>query len=500
MAACDGSYCPNTFVTTAGWILESEDGSEFISGVTTPSFSSECNGSYRAEISGILAIIHLTTFLPIKHDIGQISLVLGCDNTKALDQCFCSPASSRNPKQKHSNLLSAVSGLLLLDRVNISFRHIKAHQDDVVEFDKLPRMAKMNVRMDWLAKAGANLIKDNHLSAPKQSSHPLGFMAVSVHSRPVLHCLSSTLYNYISDKKIHEWWLSKDRYNLHDIPLIHWGICTSATATLPPSTHKFAAKWTSGHLGTGEKMVKWQFRPSDECPFCSTPGEDTAHILLCQHSSALEAWDEQLKKFASALQKWETHPSLMIALVEDLNSWRKKQPFSDINFLPTETQNPILHCRQLTYLRFLEGLIPKSMISLHNNYYRSKEKCRKTGTTCGKKVYKLCWQIINKLWIERNNQLHQTSRIDELQGLPQLCQSIRAEYALGLHRLPACEFSLYFSIPLETMLSKSTETLRTWLQTIRLGRELHGGIDVINDCYSSNGPSRSWLGLPKLQN
>lgn len=69
----------------------------------------------------------------------------------------------------------------------------------------------------------------------------------------------------------------------------------------------------------------------------------------------------------------------------------------------------------------------------------------------------------------------------------------------GLHRLPASEFSIYFTLPLDTLLIKPIEILQTWLQTIRLGWDLHGWIYRIVDCYSSNnGPSRSWLGLPPI--
>ena len=60
----------------------------------------------------------------------------------------------------------------------------------------------------------------------------------------------------------------------------------------------------------------------------------------------------------------------------------------------------------------------------------------------------------------RNEQLHDTERIYELQGLPVLKEAIHQEYGLGLHRLPAYEFSIYFSSPIDTMLKRNIESLR----------------------------------------
>ena len=56
IAVGDGSYCPHTHTTTAGWTIESENGQEYISGITVPMFSPDCHGAYRGEVSSLLAI------------------------------------------------------------------------------------------------------------------------------------------------------------------------------------------------------------------------------------------------------------------------------------------------------------------------------------------------------------------------------------------------------------------------------------------------------------
>ena len=106
--------------------------------------------------------------------------------------------------------------------------------------------------------------------------------------------------------------------------------------------------------------------------------------------------------------------------------------------------------------------------------------------------------MIFNIWSGRNAQLHETERIAQLHGLPQLKQAITQEFNLGLHRLPAHEFSIMFTTRMDIVLKRPIESLRHWLLTIRLGQELHGGIEQIQDEISENGPLRTWLGLHDL--
>ena len=151
-----------------------------------------------------------------------------------------------------------------------------------------------------------------------------------------------------------------------------------------------------------------------------------------------------------------------------------------------------------TYDRLLEGLIPCKVILFQDKYYREDHTSCKSGIQWGKKVYKLLWQLVHNIWGSRNQQLHETNRIAKLQGLPQVQEAIRSEYALGLHQLLACEFSIYFSTWLEILLKRPLLTLKHWLLTIWLGRNMFGRSEDIVDGFSCDGPLRSWLGLPKL--
>ena len=498
VAASDGSFCIDTSVTTAGWTLESRCGSQHISGIATPAFTTKCNGAYRGELAGLLSIVHMATYLCLSHNIPHTTITIYCDNVRALDIAFNKQSYTRNPSHKHSDIVSGIAGVLKLGIVSISFQHVYAHQDSTVPYEDLPREAQMNVRMDALAKTANRLVKQGSLHPPRVSNHPLGFLPVSVDNRWIHHQAKDMIYSFLSEKITHQWWLTKGRYTLQDIPSIHWDTCSSAAESQTRRRRQFMSKWASGCMGTGKNMRLWNLRAGDGCPFCLEPAEDTTHILRCQHQDAIAIWNAELDLLTNKLIHLGTSMELVAALVNDLKSWRYRQPFSDLIHIDVNLQPAIVAMRQITYDKVLEGLIPKTVIDYQDAIYRREENNRHSGKSWAKKVFNLFWNLIHKVWTARNEQLHNTARIFDLQGLQEVKTAISMEYALGLHRLPACEFSMMFSSPLDVLLKRSLQNLRHWLLTIRLGRELHGGSNLIIDQFSQNGPLRKWLGLPTI--
>ena len=124
----------------------------------------------------------MSTYLCVKNNVpsGRI----GYDNIRALETSFLGYHDLHNPKHKFSDLLSAISGLMKIRMTTASFQHIKVQQDNIIEYDKLNRISKMNIRIDWLAKMiGSTLIHEEKLIPPIVSNHSLVFFYISVQGR-----------------------------------------------------------------------------------------------------------------------------------------------------------------------------------------------------------------------------------------------------------------------------------------------------------------------------
>ena len=90
----------------------------------------------------------------------------------------------------------------------------------------------------------------------------------------------------------------------------------------------------------------------------------------------------------------------------------------------------------------MEGLFTKSWGTYMTEYYNNTRSLRK-GSTWIKRLMKYNWEAVFSIWENKNKQLHNTQRIKELEGLSVLQNAIRAEWGIGLGRLPASQFSHY---------------------------------------------------------
>ena len=105
------------------------------------------------------------------------------------------------------------------------------------------------------------------------------------------------------------------------------------------------------------------------------------------------------------------------------------------------------------------------------------------------------WEIIHTLWMERNEQLHKTDRIHELNGKQNLLQAIQIEHEIGRSALPF-HMNAYFNVTLERLLRKSIGEQLAWFYAVRRARELIGDPKLVIDEFLDNIPLRKWVGLP----
>ena len=120
---------------------------------------------------------------------------------------------------------------------------------------------------------------------------------------------------------------------------------------------------------------------------------------------------------------------------------------------------------------------------------------QKSPRTWAKELVKANWQLLQQVWYARNDKLHNTQIILDNEGHRELLQAVKAEMAIGLHRLPIRDFAKMFQIKKKILYNRSVEYLKNWFVTVRLGRELHNDPKLIVDEFSVPGPLQKWVGL-----
>ena len=494
----DGSYFEEWHTGSAAWTIESFSGAQHITGISvTPGPPSIVN-SHRSELVGTLAALEMLSEVCEMFDITTGSVLLGCDCINALRQAMVnSRITNVTSKWKHSDITSAVVQVIKRLPIKINPRHIKGHQDDHNTFDNLSRLEQLNVRMDYLAKQAIRKSPELFQQFREFVHHPLSFRPVSIKNITFHDNIFNRLYDSITADAADEYWKAKNRFDETTAPLIDWTSLEKAMKLSSLTRRRFVVKWATGNFGTGVNLVRWKQRVQGNCPHCLHPDENKHHILLCQHATVSELWTHQLWKYAESLYKYKTSSSTLIAIRRELMHWRCNTPLPDTTSYSPSLKKAIMSQRQLGWEQFLEGLISKHWISHQQEYFDSINSSLSTSIWASRLI-RQGWELIYQIWQSRNNQLHNTDRINDFNGLQQLKTAIRSEWSVGLNALPASDFSYLFKTPLPQLLQKSLECLKDWLAIIRSGRYLHNDSKTPQDAFNTDPALRHWIGLPPL--
>ena len=495
IAATDGSYFESHSYGTAAWCIASSSFKILTEGKSIVPGINSIHSSFRSELVGILAILTFLDSLDKDLFSSTAALEIVCDNEKALHVFSNWSCQKMTPKHNNADILSAL--LRLRDTLPLKFTstHVYSHQDKNTPEHLLPPKVQLNIKMDRLAKSYAlQLINTSQLQF-SFNKHYASFMHLQWRNKVILQNGFTELYQYISHEKMQQYWIqNRKRILPEDTNSIDYDALQRGMKSLPFNLRKFASKWSCEFLATGKNMTRWNLRNAGYCPFCTAPTENTQHILLCKHFDSLQGWNECLAKYISFLQKIDTCPHIIFALHHELTAWRYDRPPDDIIHYPPPLKNAILHQRKLGWKNFLEGVISNKWNKVMHNYYSQKNSKRKSHTWAGKLVsYSIKFTF--HLWEYRNKQLHNTARIHDMEGLPQLQQSIRNELVIGLGLLPASEYSSYFTTTTEALYNKSLETQKHWFLVVRQARILLDQLHLQHDAFTTSIPLQKWIGL-----
>ena len=290
------------------------------------------------------------------------------------------------------------------------------------------------------------------------------------------------------------YWSQRERISSNNEHLVDYHTLYRGSKAQTLTMRRFASKWASETIGTGKNLKRWNIRYEGYCPYCTSPDETTTHILQCEDTDALLGWEEVIKDLLQYMHKIGTCMKLIRATKYELLAWRYNTALPTLDTYPTMLQKLILQQRRLGWKLFLEGVFTTSWRQYMDKYFYQ-QKSMKTGAQWSARLYVKVWKCIFALWEKRNKQLHDTKRIADMEGMEMLKTAITKEYATGIGRLPASDFTHLFRKKLKDLLSKSDEVLKNWFLIIRQGRILMDKDNLIQDDFQSNKALAAWIGL-----
>jgi hypothetical protein len=177
-AVTDGSYIKEVLpnVCSAAFILECSEGRGRIVGSFPEQTVAAC--AYRGELLGLMAIhLILLAANKVRPDLeGTVDVFSDC--VGALEKVSDLPPNRIPSRCRHSDILKNIMVNCSELTFALNYLHVRAHQDDEVEYHKLSRPSQLNCLVDLYAKEVIWGLDGDEL--PPQEVFPLEPVAVFV--------------------------------------------------------------------------------------------------------------------------------------------------------------------------------------------------------------------------------------------------------------------------------------------------------------------------------
>ena len=483
VAVSDGSYKEEEEMATAAVVLEdTERNFKLKVSIITPGDSSDLN-AYRAELSGMLAIICYINNICEEFQLDNRNYTIHCDGKSALDTAdYYSTALVTKSNIKHFDIIQAIVTNSKQWQNTVRFQHIKGHQDDVAAYRHLSRIAQLNVQADKLAKKRLKQeIRRRNDPTTRQRinvSLPMESCAIFWKDQQgkvnkVVSELEKYLNQEIARKDIRQYWIDKGKFERHFEKHIDWPVVHKSFKAITKGRRHQVSKWLTGFCGVGKKLKQYRHQSHANCPRCNAEDEDVAHILQCNATSAKTLWESEISKLQTWMEENDGDPDLITAIIENVKAWRDEIPYPVHNFSNRTLRKAIRQQDRIGWQNFLEGFLTQNWRKVQTMYLKQ-IKSHKSSLLWMSRLQQKMWGILKAMWKDRNDTLHRDGNAVHRHEIRAIDAEILSEWQTGIDILPRQRYEHLFRGERQHRLNDNIHQKMMWLCSIWSARERYG--------------------------
>mgnify|MGYP003519673277 CR=1 FL=1 len=461
IAISDGSF-KDGFGTSA-LKIEAADSTDNIIAVNVVPGNTADQGAYRSELAGIFGQVVLVNTICKVHNISQGAIECGCDGEGAITKVF-SEEDDANTDGSQFDLLSATRAALKASPIKWTFRHVKGHQDDILDAT-LDRWALLNIEMDSLAKM--HWLEKSGQQQPLNSMITGEYWPVFIDGRKIHSNLWDSLYEEIYRIKMATHWEKHDRLDRERSMLVNWEACAVAMKRLKISRRHWIAKHSEGMCGVGKWLVIWQERETEDCPRCSE-FEDARHVWLCQEVEAKCIRKEGISSISRWMEETQTAPEIRAVIKTRMSQWSDGRPMPPIQTNTAGLQDALHAQDAIGWDNFFEGCIAKEWEQVQDAHYKWC-RSRKSGRRWTIALIQKLWDVAWDLWEHRNGIVHAKENAEALEGMAAIDDEIRSQFQWGHYGLQQRDHYLVNG-SVDGILAASIVYRQRWLQCMDSAR------------------------------
>jgi hypothetical protein len=270
-------------------------------------------GSYQGELLGLIAI-HL-----ILRGIHEVRLGL-VGSVHVLSDCLGALHKVENlppyqiPTQcSHSDILKTIMTKCSDLSFTRIFSHIKAHQDDGVEYGSLLRHAQLNCQMDYHAKKAIWEMTPEPEAPTRQ--FPLELICVFLGKNKLTSDKGERLKFWVQRHQARAYYHNADIMYGPQFDTIDWEVVHTALCRVPRIFQIWACKQVMD-IAPANGNLPWEKDLCPLCPSCAQVNETCLHILFCNHAGWVDALMKSIDLLEQRLVEVDTDPNLSSCIVE----------------------------------------------------------------------------------------------------------------------------------------------------------------------------------------
>jgi hypothetical protein len=485
LGCTDGSYVEAEDQCYQGWIVASDASRTIAEGSGAGHGHPNVLSSYRAELSGILALLYLVYRISSYHGITAGAIRVYCDNKSALSKTVKVAPLGITP------FLTTDYDLIHLIRIYVSLLPITLYGEWVkghYSGERREYKHDLNDRADSLATSAHRRLPGQYATQPVVPAPP-GYR-VRLFNRKGL--IASKYYQFLAqahhEQPLIEHILRKTGWSKEVFNSIDWDAHHRAIRRLSRFQRIGIAKLVH-HLSNTNRQNHLLYGTSDQCPGCGTYEETFEHVLRCSFAITTQVRSVALERPYDSLVAIGTPPKLCGIIKEGFRDWldptfpsnRRSRPstFGSLrpeNILLTQAYTAQYH--SIGWHQFCLGRISKKW------HDAMKALLPPTQPYCrlqwGSHLINALWQFTKSIWHHQNALVHGADAAASAQSiLNGLRDRVRAHY----HAYQECSGYvlarhqyLFMSRTLDQRLSVSYDYLNCWLRSVDeawLALEIH---------------------------
>ena len=411
----DGSYMKKVApkICSAAFILSCSSTGMRATGTLVEHSDSADN--YRAEALGAAAGL-LVLRAATSRQFRYLDVVAHCDNMGIVKHGNAADSPCVE-KQVHADLIVLIKKLIRELPCKLTYEHVFGHLDEILRWDQLTYVQKLNVLCDGLAKeallaAILNRIfidrgfpfEDIVFSCGRDLPHET--IASSGGRSKIVASPTKGLYHWWGYQTARDFFHSKKIVHIEYFDLINWEGMGSAMRTFPVMFRRWVTKHVSGFCGCNEHLSHYTAGLDNVCPACASPRETPAHITVCQDFERSRLFTNSVDALVEWMKSHETSP-LLAVLIEDYLRARGTRTMAEVAPPGLDAAHRILvkYHDLLGWQNFVEGRILSYLVQLQREHLAARDTWR-TAETWARGLIEQLLRLTHRQWLLRNALLH----------------------------------------------------------------------------------------------